>query len=123
MSNDKKTSKVYTGIVIDDERDAVDSLSEFFELNGICVVAKGYDGEECFQLYVKHKPDFVILDLMMPKYDGVYAIKKIKDEDPNAKIIVVTGFTKYEFNRDDVTAVFTKPFEISEIIKVIKEIC
>lgn len=111
------------GIVIDDDPDAVDSISTFLKLKGMCVVGKGYDGEEAYQLFKKFHPKFVILDMNMPKYDGAYAIKKIKDEDPNAKIIVVTGYTNVEFDREDVVAVYTKPYEMSQIIKLIEEIC
>ena len=59
----------------------------------------------------------------MPKYDGAYAIKKIKDEDANAKIIVVTGYTNIEFDRDEVVAVYLKPYKMSQILKTIEEIC
>ena len=111
------------GIVIDDDSDAVDSISDFFKLKGVCVVGKGSDGEEAYQLFKKLHPKFIILDMNMPKYDGAYAIKKIKDEDPNAKIIVVTGYTNYEFDREEVVAVYSKPYDISQIVKTIEEIC
>lgn len=111
------------GIVIDDDSDAVDSISARLELNGICVVGKGYNGEEAYQLYKSTHPQFVILDMNMPEYDGAYAIKKIKDEDPNAKIIVLTGYTDYVFNRNEVTSIMSKPYNMKQILNVIEEIC
>ncbi len=62
----------------------------------------------------------MILDMKMPKYDGAYAIKKIKNEDPNAKIIILTGYPEYAFDKNEVTAVFTKPFNTSEIVSLIQ---
>jgi len=71
-------------------------------------------------LYVQEKPDFVILDMKMPEYDGPYAINKIKEIDPKAKIIAVTAYTDYQFKAGDVLASLKKPYEISELLKVIK---
>jgi len=110
------------GIVIDDDLDAIDSISEYLELKGICVVGKGHNGEEAYQLYKSHHPKFVILDMKMPEYDGAYAIKKIKDEDPNAKIIVLTAYTEYDFDVKEVTAVLEKPCRVKDVLEVIEKI-
>jgi len=111
------------GIVIDDDHDAVESISENLELKGICVVGKGYNGEEAYQLFKSTHPKFVLLDMKMPEYDGAYAIKKIKDEYPNAKIIVLTAYADYQFDREEVTAVMTKPYKMKQVLSVIEEIC
>jgi two-component system chemotaxis response regulator CheY len=57
-------------IVIDDNEDIVYSMSELLELYGINVIGKAYDGLEGAQLFDQIRPDAVLLDLMMPKYDG-----------------------------------------------------
>jgi len=107
-------------IVIDDDRDVVHSLSTLLEMKGVSVEGKGYDGKDAVDLYKDLRPDAVLLDMMMPEYDGKYAIKKIKNEDPDAKIIVVTAFKlNYEFEENEVAAVFDKPYKISEIIEAI----
>ena len=112
-----------SGIIVDDNPDAVDTLAEYLEFYDISVVGKGYDGEEAYQLFKKLRPKFVILDMTMPKYDGAYAIKKIRAEDPDAKIIVVTGYSDYKFDKQEVVAVFEKPYKMLEIVKLIEEIC
>ena len=111
------------GIVIDDDIDALDSLSELLELNGISVIGKGTNGEEAYQLYKLCHPKFVILDMKMPKYDGAYAIKKIKNDDPNAKIIVLSGYTDFKIDQDEVTAVMLKPYDVKKVINLIEGIC
>ena len=56
------------------------------------VVAEGSDGEQAVELFRQHRPDITIMDLRMPKKGGVEAIKEIRQDDPNARIIVLTTF-------------------------------
>ena len=107
-------------IVIDDDKDSVDTLSTLLEQKGIAVVGMGFNGKEAFDLYVQKKPDFVILDMKMPEYDGAYAINHIKEYDPKAKIIATTAYTDYKFKPGDVLASLKKPYDISELLKVME---
>ena len=66
-------------------------MSELLEIHGIDVIGKGYNGLEGVQLYNKLRPDAVLLDLMMPEYDGLYALKEIRKIDPKSAILIVTG--------------------------------
>ena len=107
-------------IVIDDDHDAVRSLSTLLELKGVSVEGKGYDGKEAVELYKELRPDAVLLDMMMPEYDGKYAIKNLKKEDKDVKIVVLTAYKpNYEFEENEVAAIFEKPYKISEIIEAI----
>jgi len=107
-------------IVIDDDHDAVRSLSTLLEMKGVNVEGRGYDGKEAFDLYKDLRPNAVLLDMIMPQYDGKYAIRKIKNIDPDAKIVVLTAYRhSYEFEKNEVSAVFDKPYKISEIIEAI----
>jgi DNA-binding NarL/FixJ family response regulator len=58
----------------------------------ISVVAEGSDGDQAVALYREHQPDVAILDLRMPKKNGVDAITEIKREFPAARVIVLTTF-------------------------------
>ncbi len=109
-------------IIVDDEPDNLDSLTTLLEERGIKVIGTAKDGETASQLYFRLKPDLIILDLMMPNYDGHYAIEKIKQEDPNAKIIVISAYLDKSFPANSVSAVFSKPFEIDGLTKKISEI-
>ncbi len=109
-------------LVVDDDPDTVEVFSEYLKLKGIDVVATGHDGKEAVELYQEFKPDIIILDMKMPEYDGMYAIQHIRKEDPDAKIIIVTGYHDYKIDENDVSAIFYKPYEIDEIMSAIQKI-
>jgi len=50
------------------------------------------DGSEALAAYQKHRPDFVLMDLRMPRVDGLIATRQIRDYDPSARIIIVTDY-------------------------------
>lgn len=56
------------------------------------VVGQANDGREVMSLYEEYHPDVILMDLRMPNMDGVEAITAIRDEDPNARIIVLTTY-------------------------------
>jgi DNA-binding NarL/FixJ family response regulator len=56
------------------------------------VVAEGRDGTEAVALYEEHRPDVVLMDLRMPKMDGVAAIRAIVTADPKARIVALTSY-------------------------------
>jgi CheY-like chemotaxis protein len=56
------------------------------------VVGEASDGREPVELWKKHRPDVTLLDLRMPELDGVSAIKAIRADDENARIIVLTTY-------------------------------
>lgn len=110
-------------IIVDDEEDCRYSLQQTLELSGVDVIGTGSDGLEAFKLYEKYLPDVVVLDLNMPNYDGNYAMEKIKEKYPTARIIVVSAFMDYDFDRNKVDGVICKPYNTKELIDLIKKIC
>lgn len=109
-------------IVIDDDADVREIFIELLQMNNVQVVANGVNGKEAVELYKIHHPDFVFLDYLMPEYDGLYAIEKIKEFDPNGKIILVSG-SHFERNElgDTVKAIIKKPIEMSDVFKAINQ--
>jgi DNA-binding NarL/FixJ family response regulator len=59
---------------------------------GMTVVAEAGDGERAVELWTQHRPDVTLLDLRMPKLDGVGAIERIRNRDASARVIVLTTY-------------------------------
>lgn len=64
--------------------------------NGMQVVGEASTGREAVELARSLKPDVILLDMMMPDLDGLEAIKLIKEENPQARILVLTSFGENE---------------------------
>jgi DNA-binding NarL/FixJ family response regulator len=121
MSKSEDELGPITAIVVDDDEDSLDSICQTLEIGGIDIIGKGSDGEQAYQLYKTLTPDIVILDMNMPNYDGGYALEKITQDFPDAKIIVVTAFTDYKFEKAKATAIFTKPYDFEPFLDAIKK--
>jgi len=109
-------------IVIDDE-DTVRVFSEFLEEHEISVIGNGFDGVTAGKLFKETKPDVVLIDLNMPNGSGFYAIKKIKESNPKARIIAVTAdgsfATEEKLEKLNIPLI-QKPFKMDKVISMIK---
>ena len=56
------------------------------------VVAEASDGEEAITLYEQHLPDVMVLDLRMPKRDGVSVVQNVLERHPKARLLIMTTF-------------------------------
>ena len=56
------------------------------------VVAEAANGQEAVDAYARHRPDVTLLDLRMPVMEGVEAVRRIRELDPTAKVIVLTTY-------------------------------
>ncbi|HEX3716922.1 MAG TPA: response regulator transcription factor [Verrucomicrobiae bacterium] len=59
---------------------------------GMAIVAEAVDGTQAVELYAKHKPDLVLMDLRMPGKDGIEATTEIHAQDPSARVLMLTTF-------------------------------
>jgi len=78
-------------LYIEDDHDIqeiyLDSIQEQVD-----IVYTASDGEEGYEVYLKHKPDIILLDIDMPKLDGLSLAKKIRESDSSVKIIITTAY-------------------------------
>lgn len=112
-------------IVVDDNEDIVYSMSELLEIYGVDVIGKGYNGLEGAELYDKFRPDAVLLDLMMPDYDGLYALKEIRRINPKSVVLIVSGGSSLSMNEDVKTLqpnrFIHKPVDVNTLVEIILE--
>lgn len=62
------------------------------EESGISVVAQASDGAEAVELYARERPDVALIDLRMPKLEGVQVVEKIRERFPSAAIVILTTY-------------------------------
>jgi len=114
-----------TAIVIDDDRVSVQLFIDLLRMFGVKVLASGFDGKDAVRLYKKYCPNIIFIDMMMPEYDGFYALEGIRKFNPHAKIVAVTAdFTPETATRLkelNISAVVYKPFDIQDIKRVLYE--
>lgn len=85
-----------TAIIIDDYVENAELMRHYLELLGLKILAIGHDGRQAVELYQKLRPYFVFLDVQMPNYDGYFALTKIKQFNPSAKVIMATADTSID---------------------------
>ena len=79
--------------IADDHAVVRQGLRTFLELqDGMEVVGEAADGEEAVALVERTAPDVVLLDLVMPRVDGLEAIRRIRERAPATRILVLTSF-------------------------------
>jgi two-component system chemotaxis response regulator CheY/two-component system response regulator (stage 0 sporulation protein A) len=114
-------------IVVDDDKDTVALFSEILSGNKIEVVGKGYNGQEAAFLYQKLKPDVIFLDVIMPVYDGIYGITKIREMNPDAIVIITTNQmtinAQIALNKLRPSAIIKEPIDVEDIIKKVNQLC
>ncbi|MBV9135060.1 MAG: response regulator transcription factor, partial [Chloroflexi bacterium] len=97
MAIDGADTRSVRVLVADDQTVVREGLVMLLGLSpGIEVVGAAADGEEAVQLAQRHTPDVVLMDLRMPRTDGVAATRRILEILPNARVIVLTTYADDE---------------------------
>ncbi|MBO5469297.1 MAG: response regulator [Lachnospiraceae bacterium] len=113
-------------LIVDDSRTSRKILKGILESEGYEVVGEATNGQEGYERYVELKPDIVTMDITMPVLDGIEALKKIKGEYPDAKVVMVTAAgqkTKMvEAVQNGANEFVSKPFESEQLKKIIDKV-
>jgi len=90
------------------------------------IVAEACDGVEAVDLYQQHNPQVLLLDLAMPKKDGLIVIKEVMKYDSNAKIILISASDHHktinECLEHGVKYHILKPFDFKTVLKSITKV-
>jgi two-component system, NarL family, response regulator LiaR len=80
-------------LLVDDHAVVREGLRTFLDLqDGIEVVGEAADGNEAVREALRLDPDVILMDLVMPELDGVGAMRRLRDEAPRCRVIVLTSF-------------------------------
>lgn len=117
-------SSLPTVLVVDDSALIRKMLIKLLNENGYQVVGEATNGEEGVELYKELEPDIVTLDITMPVMDGVTALKKIKEYDPEAMVAMISAAGQkdklMDALREGAELFFTKPFNAQEVISSLR---
>lgn len=109
-------------LICDDQAMIHETLAEYLEADGFRYIS-AYDGQEAFQQFENEKPDLIVLDLMMPKHNGIEVCRMIREKSA-VPIIMLTAkgeeidrILGLELGADDY---IVKPFSPREVVARIK---
>src|SRR3989338_3688597 len=113
-------------LIADDEKDILDVMKKKIEAAGYSVVA-AKDGEEAWEKIRSESPDVIVLDLTMPKMDGLTVLKNLRENPPSAKwqpVIIVSARGELEDMKKgfalEADHYITKPCDMEAVLKGIR---
>ncbi len=88
----------FTGMImlVDDEPHIRKYISLILKTLGSPIIVEASNGEEALETYQRENPDLVLMDVNMPKMDGLEALKKLREIDPNCVVIMLTSLANRE---------------------------
>lgn len=88
----------FTGMImlVDDEPHIRKYISLILKTLGAPIIIEASNGEEAIATYQRENPDLVLMDVNMPKMDGLEALKKLREVDPNCVVIMLTSLANRE---------------------------
>lgn len=87
--------KKHTILYVEDEPEIQANISEYLQ-NFFSFVALADDGDMALEQYKKYRPDVMLLDINLPKRDGLSVAEEIRRKDKDVKIVMLTAFTEKE---------------------------
>jgi DNA-binding NtrC family response regulator len=111
-------------LVIDDEEEICGFLKDLFTAEGY-TVHTATEPEKGLELAQDLRPDVVLLDLKMPRMDGIEVLRRIKKIDEAIAVIIITGFGTMDSARAAIRLgafdYITKPFDLSHVKALVKD--
>lgn len=113
-------------LIVDDAKFMRMTLSTILTKAGHEIVGEGENGRDAIRLYRELQPDLVTLDITMPEVSGIQAVKEIKNEFPNAKVIMCSAMGQQKMVVEAIESgakdFIVKPFDASRVADAIEKI-
>lgn len=111
-------------LIVDDSKYLRLMISKIMKKIGHTVVAEAGTGEEAIEMYKKHLPDLITMDVVMPKLNGLQAVKEIMILNPKANVIVVTALGHEPLVRQALKLgakdFVIKPFKVEQLVQAVE---
>lgn len=113
-------------MVVDDALFMRMTIKKMLEAHGHTVVGEAGNGVEAVKRYAEIKPDIVMLDITMPDMDGVSALKRIKEIDAQARVIMCSAMGQQAMVIESIQAgakdFIVKPFQAERVLEAVKKV-
>ena len=100
-------------------------IKDILTKNGYEVVGEAANGAEGVEKYGQLKPDLVMMDITMPEMNGIDALKKIKESDSNANVIMCSAMGQQAMVIESIQAgakdFIVKPFQVERVIEAVQK--
>ena len=113
-------------VLVADDSDAIRQvLHDILIIGKHELVGEAIDGNEAVEKFNEFQPDLLLLDLAMPKKDGLTVVKEIIEYNPDARIVLITAsdnqFIITQCLEAGAIASISKPFDFDKVLKVISD--
>jgi len=111
-------------LIVDDEKFVTDTLEGFFRSRGYHIF-KTEDGEAALKIIENERLDLVLLDIKLPKVDGIRLLTYLRRDYPRTKVIVMTAYDlEYKQRVDSIgyDAFFLKPLLIEDLTRAVEQL-
>ena len=102
-------------------------IKDILTKNGYNIAGEAENGAKAVEKYAELKPDLVLMDITMPEMDGIQALKKIRESDPNAAIIMCSAMGQQAMVIESIQSgakdFIVKPFQADRVIEAVQEGC
>ena len=90
------------------------------------VVGEAENGAKAVEKYAELKPDLVLMDITMPEMDGIQALKKIKEADPSATVIMCSAMGQQAMVIESIQSgakdFIVKPFQADRVLEAVRKV-
>ena len=101
-------------------------IKDILTKNGYNVVGEAENGAKAVEKYNELKPDLVLMDITMPEMDGIQALKKIKEADSSALVIMCSAMGQQAMVIESIQAgakdFIVKPFQADRVLEAVKKV-
>ena len=115
-----------TVLVVDDAAFMRLAIKNVVEKNGFKVVADAKNGQEAVEKYIEYQPDVVTMDITMPDMTGIEALKKIKEINPDVKVVMISAMGQERMVKEAIIngakSFIVKPFKEEHIIQTLNKV-
>ncbi len=101
-------------------------IKDILTKNGYTVAGEAENGAKAVEKYTELKPDLVLMDITMPEMDGIQALKKIRELDPKASVIMCSAMGQQAMVIESIQSgakdFIVKPFQTDRVLEAVRKV-